>query len=150
MRSFEGFGTAGSFRRVTVSDDIEDRENLGRRVFSKSRRDRARRGRIRFDVFLEQAGTTLFSVDRLDLSSPSEATAIADRAAKARGQPFHGWAVVTAQQAGANGRRVEASPQLDNPYHADVFLPDAVKEDLEKQKSHAQELADNSTWQERA
>ena len=141
---------SGSFQRVTVSDDLEDRENLGRRLFSKRRRDRARRGGIPLDVFLEQAGATLISVDRLDLSSPSEATAIADRAAKARKKPFYGWAVVTAQQASTNGRRVEASPQLDNPYHADVVLPDVAGEDQDKQKSHAQELAKGAAWQERA
>ena len=135
---------------MTVSDDIEDRENLGRRLFSKRRRDRARRGRIPLDVFLERLGTIRISVDRLDLSSPLEATAIADRAAKARSKPFYGWAVVTARQAGAKGRRVEASPQPDNPYHADVVLPDVAREDQDKQKRHAQELAKGAAWQERA
>jgi len=134
---------------VTAPGDIGDRENLGRRLFSRRRRDRARRGRVPLDVFLERLGTTRISVDRLDLSSPLEATSIADRAAKARNRPFYGWAVVMAQQAGAGGRRVEASPQRDNPYHADVILPDVVEEDQDEQKGHAQQLANGATWRER-
>lgn len=74
---------------------------------------------------------------------------IADRMATARYRTFYGWAVVTARNASTNGRQVIASPLLDNPYHADIILPDAAVEDREEQKCHAQELADASTWRGR-
>ena len=51
------------------------------------------------------------------------------------------------EDAAGNGRRVVASPILDqNPYHADIVLPSVVAEDREEQKRHAQELADMSRW----
>lgn len=74
---------------------------------------------------------------------------IAETRAADRGKDFHGWAVITVENAATSGRRVEATPQLDNPYHADIILPDAVIEDREEQKRHAQELADASIWRER-
>ena len=69
--------------------------------------------------------------------------------AAARGKTFYGWAVIDAETAASNGRQVTASPQLDNPYHADIVLPDAAVEDREEQKRHAQELADASIWRNR-
>ena len=74
---------------------------------------------------------------------------IADKNAASRGATFYGWAVVSAQKAAAGGRRVKASPKLDNPYHADIVLPDLAREDREEQIRHAQELADSSGWRER-
>ena len=135
---------------MTVSDRIGERENLGRGVFSSKHRDRARRTRIPHHVFLERAGIIEISVDRLDLAPPAEAAATAVRIANERGPTvsFHGWAVVMAHEAGANGRQVRASAKPDNPYHADIVLPDLVAEDREEQKRHAQELADGSSWRE--
>ena len=94
---------------------------------------------------------TEISVDRLDLAPPAEAAAAALRIANERGPTvsFYGWAVVIAQEAGADGRQVRASAKPDNPYHADIVLPDLAAEDREEQKRHAQELADSSSWRER-
>ena len=93
---------------------------------------------------------TKISVDRLDSAPPDEAVAIADEIAAARSAKFHGWEVITARQAGVNGRQVRASARLHNPYHADIVLPDLAAEDREEQKRHAQELADRSSWRERS
>ena len=132
-----------------VGDDIAPEERLGRDVFSSNQAKRARRGRIPINVFLEREGEALLSVDRLDLAPPKEAVEVADRVAAARSRTFYGWAVVWTKTAGSNGRKVTASPQLDNRYHADIVLPDLAVEDREEQKRHAQELADASAWRDR-
>ena len=88
-------------------------------------------------------------MDRLAAAPESEAVSIAEKRAVSRGKKFHGWAVVTAEDAGESNRRVMTSPQLYNPYHADIILPDLVTKDREEQKRHAQELADASIWRER-
>ncbi len=134
---------------MTVGDDIGLGENLGRDIFSSSQARRAGRGRILINVFLEREGEPLLSVDRLDLASPGEAAEIADRVAAARSRTFYGWAVVAAEAAASNDRQVIASPRLDNPYHADIVLPDPAVEDREEQKRHAQELADEAIWRDR-
>ncbi|MXW91263.1 MAG: hypothetical protein F4114_02830 [Rhodospirillaceae bacterium] len=134
---------------MTDSEFIAPGENLGRGVFSSRDRNRARRSRVSLNVFLEKEGEARLSVDRLDVAPPAEAIEIADRVATARNRTFYGWAVVVSETAAANGRRVVASPQLDNPYHADIVLPDPAVEDREEQKRHAQELADSSIWRER-
>ena len=136
---------------MTVSDHIGEREHLGRGVFSSKYRDRVRRTRVPHHVFLEREGIAEIAVDRLDLAPPAEAAATAARIASERGPTvsFYGWAVVMAHKAGANGRQVRASAKPDNPYHADIVLPDLAAEDREEQKRHAQELADSSSWRER-
>ena len=134
---------------MTVSDHIGAEEHLGRSVFSSKHRNRARRARVPHHVFLEREGITEISVDRLDPAPPSEAAAAAIRIANDRGAMFYGWAVVVARKAGASGRHVKASAKPDNPYHADIVLPDLAAEDREEQKRHAQELADSSSWRER-
>ena len=134
---------------MTAGDDIAPGEHLGRGVFSRRDAERARRGKVRLNVFLEREGNPRLSVDRLDVAPAAEAVAVAGRVAAARGKPFCGWAVVTAAAAARNGRQVEATPQLDNPCHADIVLPRPAVEDREEQKRHAQELADASVWRER-
>lgn len=134
---------------MTTEDEVGPGENLGRGVFSSRDARRATRGRVSLNVFLEKVGVSDLSVDRLDLAAPGEAAAIADGVANARSRSFHGWAVVIAGTAALNGRTVAASPQLDNPHHADIVLPDSVVEDREEQKRHAQELADASSWRDR-
>ena len=134
---------------MTVGDDIEPEENLGRDVFSSGQAKRAGRGRVPFNVFLEREGEPRLSVDRLDRASPGEAVRIAQRVAAARRRRFYGWAVIAAERAASNARQVIATPQLDNPFHADIVLPDRAVEDREEQKRHAQELADEANWRDR-
>jgi len=134
---------------MTVPNNIALTEDLGRGVFSGKQAKRAQRARVSFHVFLEQEGNTEISVDRLTLAPEDQATAIAGKVASARIRAFYGWAVVTAAEAGDDGRRVKATPTPDNPYHADIILPDITAQDREEQKRHAQELADTSRWRER-
>ena len=134
---------------MTIPDNIAPQEELGRGVFSSQEKKRAERSRISLQVFLEKEGETDISVDRLDYPTPQEAAAIGERAAVARDRTFYGWAVVTAENAGTHQRQVRATPLQDNPYHADIVLPDIASEDREEQKRHAQELRDASRWRSR-
>lgn len=134
------------------SDQAEDpgmSESLGRGVFSRRSASRARRSSaIPKRVFLERKGVTEISVDRLDLMSEVEAVEMARAVADNRDAKFYGWAVLVTERACRSSRRVRASPTAENPYHADIVLPDSVGEDYEEQVRHAQELADDSRWQE--
>ena len=130
--------------------DVTGEEELGRRVYSGRAAQRASRSRVPLTVFLEKAGVSDLSSDRLSIAPPAEAIAIAVRDGIARSASFYGWAVVTADQASQNGRRAVATPLPDNPYHADICLPELSSEDYrDEQKRHAQELADLSTWRGR-
>ena len=104
-----------------------------------------------YNAFLEKEGQTDISVDRLSIAPEEEAVAIADNVGTARTLPatFYGWAVVTAEEARRSEREAIASPLKNNPYHADICLPELTAEDREEQKRHAQELADISRWRER-
>lgn len=125
-------------------------EELGRGVSSSKNARRARRSRVPYLEFLPKEGVTKISVDRLSITTPDKSTAIADRRDTARGRSFYGWAVVTAEAAGENGRRVVASPICGvNPYHADIVLPENTAEDRDEQVRHAQQLRDASDWRER-
>ena len=137
---------------MTVPDTIAPEEELARGVFSKKHAQRAQPTRVPLHVLLVQEGNVEISVDRLTFAAlDNKATDIADEIAAARNATFYGWAVVTAEKAGNNGRRVIASPRPErgNPYHADIVLPELSGEDREEQKRHAQELADASEWRER-
>lgn len=95
-----------------------------------------------------------WSVDRLEPAAAKILTEIGERRGAERRPPrqFHGWAVVSRARAGAGGRRVEMTPQPDNPYHADIVLPE-WPEGLEERDSicdcHAQELAQAASFRER-
>jgi len=127
---------------VSVPDNTSTGEERGRGVFSSRHAKRAERSRVPLNVFLVEAGKTEISVDRLTFAGLERSTAIADKTAVARNAKFYGWAVVTAEQASDNGRYVIATPrpEHDNPYHADIVLPELTSEDREEQKRHAQEL----------
>ena len=135
---------------MPIPQEVHPEETLGRGVFSNGAARRAPR-RITLNVFLERPTVVELSVDRLDVAPPHEAITIAEQVGNRRGRPFFGWAVVETRQARTNGRRVVSSPLPDeNPYHADILLPDTAAEDREEQKQHAQELADAATWLDRS
>lgn len=134
---------------MTVPIDISDQEKLARGIFSESTAKRAPR-KIPTTVFLEKRGEKNISVDRIDTASSIDILVdISDKIAKNRQRTFYGWAVITAENASNNEREVLASPLQHNPYHADIILPDAAVIKREKQKTHAQQLADKATWRER-
>lgn len=135
---------------MTIPDDVASNEKLGRGVFSSKQKKLAQKyKKARLNVFLEKEGNTEISVNRIDWMSPQEENAIGGKLAALRKRKFYGWAIVTVKQACANRRRVLATPQEDNQYHADIILPDLAGEDYEEQVRHAQELADTSRWRAR-
>ena len=128
---------------------VGDWEELGRCVFSRSqRRIAANAGVIPYEVFLERIGERKISVDRLNRTTPEEAAAKARRVGEQRNpaRNFYGWAVIDAEQVRKAGCSVEHSPLLDNPYHADIVLPDSAMENQEKQEHYAFDLANMARW----
>ena len=129
--------------------DIKADEGLGIGVLSARRAkhvsadDRC----ISFDLFLEKPNEVIISIDRPDIARPGEALKIARNVAKERCRKFYGRAVVGASRARESGRKTVPSPQAKNRLHADIVLPDRVREDRDEQKRHAKDLADCATWQ---
>ena len=135
---------------MTFDESIGADEELGRSVSSRRNAGRARRSRLPYHEFLPRPGVAEISVDRLSVAPPDQSTSIADIRDAARGRTFYGWAVVAAEAAGENGRKVVASPIPDiNPYHANIVLPEIAAEDRNEQVRHAQQLRDASYWRER-
>ena len=62
---------------------------------------------------------------------------------------FYGWATIEARDAAANGRSVNATPNEDNIYHADIFLNlPRNGERRDTQRQHANELAARAVWRD--
>ena len=131
--------------------ELDANEDLGRAVFSRRRRDRARKaGRIHMDVFLEHKQAESISVDRMDHAPIDELAEWSREQARNRGpsRQFYGWAVLKVQDAAENGRTVEATPTPQNRCHADIRLNVTGEERRRQQKDHAVALADKSRWEE--
>ena len=128
-------------------DGLEPSEELGRGVFSSGVARRSSRS-VPHNVFLERAGITNISVDRLSIAPRVEALRIVQETASQRGRSFYGWAVVIAGRAAQSNRRVQASPLPKNPLHADIVLPDSAREERDEQVQHARELANIAHWEE--
>ena len=130
---------------------IGDWERLGRRVFSSRESRRAANLGVPASVFAEP-GHRNRSVDRLT-RAPDLAPLVADADAAALGRgvtrQFYGWAVVSVEDVIVVGCRVAESPLPNNPYHADIVLPDAVAESADAQNQYAIALAGVSEWQPR-
>ena len=138
---------------MSLPQVISPNETLGRGVFSSRYARRAKNGKVPRQAFLEGRGKVKLSVDRLDFAEPEAMATLGDEVAGGRSGghevTFYGWAVIAAENAGSNGRRVVPSPLPDNPYHTDIILPNSTAEDRDEQIRHAQELADASRWRER-
>ena len=63
---------------------------------------------------------------------------------------IQGWLVITVADASRKRRQVVHSPQEDNPYHADIILPDEHAENWEDVQVHLREFLRLSRWQDRA
>lgn len=131
---------------------VRNADKLGRGVFSSRHAKRARNGTIVPEVFTERKDAESLSVDRLDHASDEEMAEIGDRIAEGRegNRSFYGWAVVSVEAASKDGRKVQASPRLYNPYHADIYLniPESNERKL-LQVEHAHSLAVESEWRAR-
>ena len=131
--------------------ELDANEDLGRAVFSRRTRHRARKvGRIHMDVFLEREQAESISVDRMDHAAAEQLAEWSREQGRGRKPPrqFHGWAVVKVRDAAANGRTVEATPTPRNRFHADIRLNVTGEERRRQQKAHAVELAHKSRWEE--
>lgn len=133
-------------------DAVGHGEDLGRSVAKTLWADKASRGVISRDVFVDTRPTNVLSVDRMDHAPRGEMAQIArGREARREGnRRFRGWALVRSDSAGRSGRTVTPTPQPDNPYHADIRLPvpaDAWEEVKQEKRAHGQELADFARWE---
>lgn len=143
--------TATDANRADSLGPIGEWEELGRSVLSRSHRRRAAGGVIPYRVFLERAGERNISVDRLSVAPPAESIANAHWIASQRDPPrnFYGWAVVDVEHARNAGCDVAASPLPNNPYHADIVLPDSAVGNRDAQKQYAVTLAAMAKWRPR-
>ena len=123
-------------------------EDLGRAVFSERRRDRARKGNMDTDIFLEREQAESISVDRMDHAPMDELAEWSRERARNRAtsRQFYGWAVLKVRDAARNGRTVAPTPTLQNRCHADIYLNVTGEERRRQQKQHALELASHSRW----
>lgn len=131
--------------------DLHESETLGRSVFSRGQAKRASNGKVLPHIFLESFEADSVSVDRIDHAQPAVMAAISEKIGQNRRPPkdFYGWATIEARDAAANGRSVQATPNEDNIYHADIFLNlphDGERRDAQKQ--HANELAARAGWRD--
>ena len=140
----------GSRSIQTPPAELDADENLGRRVFSSRNRNRARKGNIDLDIFLESEQAESISVDRMDHAPIDELAEWSWEQARIRGpsRKFYGWAVLKVRAAAANGRTVKATPTLQNPCHADILLNVTGEERRRQQTEHAIKLAAHSRWRE--
>lgn len=133
-----------------VPMEVAPDEEVGRRVRSKRHRS-LRDHSLHKNLFVPEPGTDA-SVDRLTIASNYEETQelieLAKRQCAERGRNFYGWGVLTAAEVSQNEGTVVASPQDDNPYHADIVLPEKVAHDPIAIGRHAQELADAARFRE--
>ena len=130
--------------------ELDADEDLGRSVSSRRRRDRARKGNIGFDIFLEIEQAESISVDRMDHAPIDELAEWSRERARNRKPPrqFYGWAVLKVQDAARRGRTVKATPTPQNRCHTDIFLNVTGEERRRQQRDHAVELAAHSRWLE--
>ena len=145
---------------------INDDDKLGRFSLSSKQARRAISGNIDPQIFFDTKDKQIISVDRLFLSHLKKLTEIQDKNAeerskseiqkwekgelKQKGQPkqrsFYGWASLTALEAQQDDRQVKPSPIPENPYHADITLPEDTHDAY---ILHAKALAAKSEWVER-
>ena len=137
---------------------MQPEDKLGRAVFDQRQAIKVARGKpIPHRIFKPPKGSTIISVDQLDLAPDEDIARIQDILASARGQPqtFHGWVTLTVAKASNNGRHVYPDPQMDakppNPYHAEIeYNVDLTTDDAVDQiTEHAHELAAAGKWRAR-
>ena len=122
-------------------------DKLGRRA-----KYRSHTARPRFYEFNPRAGFNRISVDRLGITSDSEAAEVAIRsftslATDSREVRFLGWYVLSVRDVKRTGCWVECQPEPENPYHAHIVFPEnrAVQE-KHPYRSVAKELASHSKF----
>ena len=138
-----------------VPIEIGDGELLGRRIFQSDKAKRARRDPngdpkpvFDFRAFFDLRYRGI-SVDRLGYASVIQLTEIADAEILPGQDKFYGWFVIEARVA-AEKCELQATGTETNPFHADLWLPEAAIADPGERKNLALDLAQASKWRERA
>ena len=92
------------------------------------------------------------STNRYDGVSLEFATTEGDnRATRITGSDgVEGWLVISVRDASQRLRRVTPSPVSDNPYHAEIWLPDEHTKSWEDAEVHLRQFLSLSRWQDRA
>ena len=125
--------------------NIKDNALLGRAIFSSKQAKEP----IKRTVFMEKNPGDSISVDRFEFCPQKELVDIQDQNAKKRStkniqRSFYGWARLKVIDARKEQRKVESNPVPENPYHAEISLPEPHTKD--HQIEHAHELAYYSKW----
>ena len=121
-------------------------------MFSRRRAKKAKQGRPVPEEFLVRLNDESISVDRMDHAERKTLATIATERGKGReegAKTFQGWAILTVNDAEAEGRSVQESPIDSNPFHADIRLnlPDeGDRRDI--QKKHSVDLAARASWED--
>jgi hypothetical protein len=126
---------------------LQSDDRLGRRVFSQGKATQLQKGRKVHEIFMPPPGRPRLSVDRLNHAETEVMVVVVARTAGERATKFQGWSVVTvvAIESEKNCLVIE-SGQPDNPFHADIVLPDSVIEDKDVRKAYATRLAAQATF----
>lgn len=125
---------------------VDPDETVARGVFS--RRAVTAAGTVKTNVFLGPLGSQSLSVDRVDFAPEGELVRLGDERARNRNRTFYGWANLLVRDAerGGEGVEVRATPQANNPYHADIVLPNS---ELQARTTLAVRFARVSRWRPR-
>lgn len=147
---------------MDVKPRIESADLLGRDVLSRSHRKKIQRGILLPSLFIDKASPFDLSVNRLapkpgreppadrpDLASDEVIAQISDRRAQALGRTFYGWAVLSVEEAGQDGRVVLLAPTEGNDWHVNIRLPVAAQKSFSLRKRHASLLAAHVKWRSR-
>ncbi len=94
-------------------------------------------------VFLDNTSPIEISVFILDTAPNKELTGIGDDMAKQRSgnRSFYGWAEIPIVSVSKDNRKVRATPQPKNQWHADIVLPSKAEQENRERKRHANQLA---------
>ena len=118
---------------------------VGRAIFQSGDWKKMQKGagNTPVSIFLDKKSPLAISVFLLDLTSDAELTKIGDNMASQRAgkRTFYGWAELSVADASKDGRRVHATPQPENKWHADIVLPSTAETDKQERERHAQQLA---------
>ena len=151
---------------IELPNYINDNDKLGRAIFSRGQAQRAILENTDHKIFLVQKGEQFISIDRFFSSYLEKLTEIQDKNAQKRSeietqkwhkgelkqenQPkrrsFYGWASLAALDARQDNRQVQPDPIRENPYHANIILPEDTHDEY---ILHAKALAAKSEWVER-
>ena len=134
-----------------MSSAIQKNNLFGRRVFSRRAAKRCKKGRCYPTVFLIEENKNKISVDKFNVISEKSMTNIGDESGINRKQSFYGWATLQESDILKDERKIELTPKIDNPCHAEIIIPlvDEKKEKVQR-TLHASHLASFAKWKGKA